>query len=97
MSAFIFCSRGGCPRPMGQRPRLQYGEIKNAKQARVVRPHPHKFKSRSTRQSRETFRSVLVRKFGDDLFARPKMKYMTADMDGLIGFTDEIYLDPAFP
>src|ERR1700682_5619235 len=96
MSAFIFVA-AGVERGRGQRRRLQDGKIKNAKQARVVRPHPHKFKSRSTRQSSETFRRVLVRKFGNDLFAGRKMKYTTGDMNGLIGFTDEINLDPAFP
>ena len=87
----------GVDRGRDQRWRLQYGEIKNAKQARVVRPHLHKFESRSTRQSSETFRRMLVREFGNDLFAGPKMKYMTGDMNGLIGLADEINLDPAFP
>ena len=53
---------------------LCHGEIENAKQPRVISPHPHKLEPRFAGESGETVRRVFVRIFRNDLFAGWKVE-----------------------
>ena len=67
---------------------LGRGEIENAKELRVVRPHVRKTKVRLGGERRETFLAVLVGILGNDFLSGVKMKFMTGDVNRLIGFAD---------
>src|SRR5260370_42575342 len=78
-----------------QRPQLQC-EIKNAKQARFVRPHLLKLESSIARERCESFGRVFIGILGENLFTCAKIELATSDMNALARFADQIHLDAAF-
>ena len=67
--------------------------MEDSKQLLRVRPRIRQSKSRVGGEGGKTFPRVFVGKFSDDFFAAREMKFTSAQMNGLEGFTQQLHFD----